>query len=442
MDWQALFSEHIEARKNTVGRILTESGFDEIVIGSGMPGYYFEDDQHWSHRPNHHFNHWCPVPAPGSFIHYRPGQTPILYFHSPRDYWHDSPELGPEFWQHAFQIKIIDHPDEAWSEFHGRKRCLYHGPDGDAASAVGLITSADSGVWARLNWERSFKSAYEVAATSAATLRAARGHQAAKKAFEAGGSEREIYADFLRATGDVERELPYSAIVCLDDKAAILHYTARRADHRQGKVLLIDAGTQSYGYACDITRTWYKDSCPEAFKAIVDGTDKLQLEVCAAAKPGATMVDLHGLAHERIADLLLSVGVFRGLTSQEILAKGLTNAFFPHGIGHMLGLLVHDVAGKQSDAIGTPVPTAHLANDPRFRYLRSHRALAAGNIVTVEPGIYFIPMLLDPLRNSADKEFLNWKLIDDLTPYGGVRIEDDIFVTDNVPRNLTREVMS
>jgi Xaa-Pro dipeptidase len=441
MSWQNLFSDHIRVRKTTVSRVLAEAGCESIVLGSGQPGYYFEDDQHWSHRPNHHFAHWCPVPAPGSFILYRPGHEPVLYFLSPRDYWHESPDLGPVFWQGEFDIRVIDREEEAWAEFRKLTKCLYHGPDLQRAQEYGLITNPDPSVWAKLNWERSFKSPYEVECMLQATTKASRGHRAAKTAFEAGASEREIYVDFLNATGDVERELPYNAIVCLDEKCAILHYTRQRATARDGKVMLIDAGTQMYGYASDITRTWYKKQCSYEFRAIVDGVDALQQEVCAAARPGASMVDLHGLAHEKIAALLLQVGIFRNIDVPGILAKGLTNAFFPHGIGHMLGLLVHDVGGKQSDAAGTPVATAHLSQDPRFRYLRSHRVLEAGNLVTVEPGVYFIQMLLDPVRNGPDKDYLHWSLVDDLMMYGGVRIEDDVLVTESGHRNLTREIL-
>lgn len=441
MSWQDLFSDHIRVRQRTVGKILADAGYEALVLGAGQPGYYFEDDQHWSHRPNHHFAHWCPVPAPGSFILYRPSQKPVLYFLSPQDYWHESPELGPTFWQQEFDIRIIDTDDEAWTDFRKLQRSLYHGPDRERAQECGLVTNPDPSVWARLNWERSFKSPYEVECTLEATRKAARGHRAAKTAFEAGAAEREIYTDFLNATGDVERELPYNAIVCLDEKCAILHYTRQRGAPREGKVMLIDAGAQMYGYASDITRTWYKKECLIEFREIVGGVDSLQREVCAAVRPGASMVDLHALAHQKIAELLLRVGIFRNIDVAGVLDKGLTNAFFPHGIGHMLGLLVHDVGGKQADAAGTPVQTAHLASDPRFRFLRSHRVLGNGNLVTVEPGIYFIPMLLNPLRVGADKDFFHWSLIDDLMKYGGVRVEDDVLVTDGGHRNLTREIL-
>jgi Xaa-Pro dipeptidase len=115
---------------------------------------------------------------------------------------------------------------------------------------------------------------------------------------------------------------------------------------------------------------------------------------------------------------------------------GLTMAFFPHGLGHMLGLLVHDVAGKQLDRTG-----ATSAPDRRFPKLRTTRPLQPGTVVTIEPGIYFIKMLLDPLRQGTESRNLNWALIDRLMPCGGIRIEDNIHIHEQGLRNLTREFL-
>jgi len=441
MNWQDLFSRHIGIRQKTTERILETHGFEGIVIDSGKADFYYEDDQSWTFRPNHHFSHWCPISAPLSLLFFKAGMKPILFFVCPKDYWHDSPELGPEFWQSEFEIKIVDSENDAWSGIGPSNRLVFHGPRVEQAKAYGLETQPSSVFWSQLNWERSFKSPYEIACLEDATKKAARGHIAARKSFESGGSERDIYNDYLLATGDLERDMPYNAIVCLDEKAAILHYTQQRINPRSGKVLLIDAGAQTNRYGCDITRTYYhKDTQPE-FKQIVDGVDRLQKDICAMAAPGKSMVDLHSLAHEKIAELLLRVGVLRGISQIEVLSKGLTNTFFPHGIGHMLGIFVHDVAGKQRNADGEEVPTKHLEQDQRFKYLRSHRDLQQGNVITVEPGVYFIPMLLDMSRTGQHSSFFNWKLIDQLMRYGGVRVEDDILITGTGHQNLTRPLL-
>ena len=122
------------------------------------------------------------------------------------------------------------------------------------------------------------------------------------------------------------------------------------------------------------------------------------------------------------------------MTADEAFEKKLTHPFFPHGIGHHLGIQVHDVAGKQSDPQGTPAPPPE-----EHPFLRNTRTIEPGHVLTIEPGLYFIPMLLRPLRAGEHAERLDWTLIDALTPLGGIRIEDNVLVTETGHRNLTRE---
>ena len=110
-----------------------------------------------------------------------------------------------------------------------------------------------------------------------------------------------------------------------------------------------------------------------------------------------------------------------------MVAEGVTRAFFPHGIGHFLGVQVHDVAGK-------PVPSP--ADAP---FLRLMRTLEPGMVVTIEPGLYFIPSLLEPLLSGPLERHINRPLLDELQGCGGIRIEDNVVVTDSGCRNLTRE---
>jgi Xaa-Pro dipeptidase len=103
-------------------------------------------------------------------------------------------------------------------------------------------------------------------------------------------------------------------------------------------------------------------------------------------------------------------------------------------VGHHLGIQVHDVAGHQSDPGGTPAPPPK-----EHPYLRNTRTIEAGHVFTIEPGLYFIPMLLRRFRSGPDAQAFDWARIDALTPFGGVRVEDNVLVTPAGPRNLTRE---
>jgi Xaa-Pro dipeptidase len=229
-----------------------------------------------------------------------------------------------------------------------------------------------------------------------------------------------------------EAQLPYTTIVALDEKGATLHYESKRS-LRNGRVLLLDAGAQSHRYACDITRTTPSPACDGRFAELVSRVDALEQELAGAALPGRPYLEVHVLAHHGVARILSDLGLVR-LPAEEAFARGYTHPFFPHGIGHHLGIQVHDVAGRQKDPSGTPAPPPK-----QHPYLRNTRTIEPGHVFTIEPGIYFIPMLLRPFRSGPDASSFDWETIDALTPLGGVRVEDNVVVTASGPRNLTRE---
>ena len=111
----------------------------------------------------------------------------------------------------------------------------------------------------------------------------------------------------------------------------------------------------------------------------------------------------------------------------------MSSVFFPHGLGHYLGLQTHDVAGLIADADGTPIP-----RPDGHPFLRLTRTLEAGNVLTIEPGLYFVEPLLRKWCENGDVAAINWKKVEMLTPYGGIRIEDNMLVMGGEPRNLTR----
>jgi len=151
----------------------------------------------------------------------------------------------------------------------------------------------------------------------------------------------------------------------------------------------------------------------------------MQQRLCAAVKPGMGYEDLHDESHRQVASILRDAGISR-LPADELVARGITRAFYPHGLGHSLGLQCHDVGC----ALRPP-----RADNP---FLRNTTQVAPAQVFTIEPGLYFIDALLAPLRSSAD---IDWKLVDEVAQLGGIRIEDDVVVQDAGIRNLTREVL-
>jgi Xaa-Pro dipeptidase len=431
MDLSALFREHIAKMTSTAAKSLAESGFDTLVLGAGSQMVYYADDMEPPFRSNPHFASFCPVKGPHHAIVVKARAKPRLIRWAPKDYWYERAPFAKDFWTGEFDIEESDSAEGVFAAIGAPSRAAFVGDDVARAKAAGLTTNPDALV-KRLDWDRAVKTAYEVACLSLASAAGAKGHLAAKEAFLAGQNELAIHHAFLRGAGASEDVLPYPTIVCLDEKAAILHYHAKRSTG-SGKVLLLDAGASAHGYGCDITRTSVAPSADPRFKALSNAVDKLQLELCGMVKAGGSYVDIHLSAHRKIGAALVEHGVLK-CSSDAAYEKGYTSTFFPHGVGHHLGIQVHDIGGHQKAREGgvLPPPAAHP-------YLRNTRVMEAGHVFTIEPGIYFVPMLLEPHRSDASSADFNWPLIDELAPFGGIRVEDNVQVTSTGHRNLTRE---
>jgi Xaa-Pro dipeptidase len=425
-----LFRDHVRERQKKAAEALSRTGFDALVISSGAPYTYFADDNDAPFHTVAHFAHWCPIPGPHHLLRVEPGQKPRLVRYAPEDYWYEQKGLGDPFWAPEFEIAEAGTIDAVWKALGSTKNAAYLGNEVDRAQAFGLASNPEKLV-SRLDWDRAYKTDYEIQSLDEATALGARGHRAAAKAFEAGASELEIHYAFVQAMDATEDELPYPTIVALNEKAAFLHYYNKRGV-RDGRVLLIDAGAKARGYASDITRTHVSKSCDPRFTALRDGVEKLQRELCREVRPGIPFGDLHRAAHLKVAHLLVESDVLHA-NPEEAEAKGWTRPFLPHGLGHHLGLQVHDVGGHLKDPEGNKTPPP-----PEHPYLRNTRTIEPRQVFTMEPGLYFIEMLLRGFRAGEASSRFNWKLIDELAPFGGIRVEDNVVVTEDGHRNLTR----
>lgn len=262
---------------------------------------------------------------------------------------------------------------------------------------------------------------------------AVNGHRAAEEAFRSGMSEFDINIAYLTATGHRDTDVPYSNIVALNEHAAVLHYT--KLDHQapeEMRSFLLDAGAEYNGYAADLTRTWSAKSDNDYAQLVKDVNDE-QLALIANMKAGVSYVDYHIQFHQRIAKLLRKHQIITDMSEEAMVENDLTGPFMPHGIGHPLGLQVHDVAGFMQDDSGT-----HLAAPAKYPYLRCTRILQPGMVLTIEPGIYFIESLLAPWREGQFSKHFNWQKIEALKPFGGIRIEDNVVIHENNVENMTR----
>ena len=429
----ALYPDHVRTRQAKAEAALAAAGFDALVVQSGTPFTYYADDMDAPFRSTPHFAHWVPMEGPKHLLLVRPGMKPKLVRVSPDDYWYEQAPLGSPYWAREFELAEVKSEADAWKAVAPSARTAYVGDSPAEAEKHGVARERinPQALILRLDWDRSLKTPYEVACLEEAERMGARGHVAARAAFLSGASELEIHQVFVGAVGCTDEELPYASIVALDEKGATLHYQRKRAI-RNGKVLLLDAGAKYLGYGSDITRTWTAESCPGEFRDLVRGLDALQQDLCAMVKPGLPYGAIHHAAHVKIGDLLRRAGVLKK-GGEEAVKLGLTAPFFPHGVGHFLGIQVHDVAGRQkaSDGGTVPPPEGHP-------YLRTTRTIEVDQVFTIEPGFYFIEMLLRPHRSGPKKELFDWGLIDRLAKCGGARIEDNVVVTADGHRNLTR----
>lgn len=435
----ATYSAHVAARAATTARALQETGFDRLLIHSGTPFTYFADDNDAPFHSTPAFTHWAPVEGPHHILDVAPGRRPRLVRVQPLDFWYAAPAPAPDFVRAEFDVVEVATPAAAWREIGAPGlHAAFVGAAAEEAREHGIASAGlnPRALVARLDWERTYKSEWEVDALLAATAKAAPAHRAAEAAFRAGAPEIEIHHAYLAALGDVEGALPYTTIVGLDHHAATLHYHGKSGrEAKKARVFLIDAGATARGYASDITRTYVAPGADPVFVRLLEGMKTLQSHLCEASRPGRSYVDLHFDAHRGVGALLAETGVLR-IPAGEAFEKGLTYPFLPHGLGHLLGIQVHDVAGRQVDREGTiaPPPVRHPA-------LRTTRVIEERMVFTIEPGLYFIPMLLEPFRAGAHSAAFDWALVDRLVPSGGIRIEDNILVGTDSNRNLTREFL-
>ncbi len=413
-----------------------ESGeFDHLLIASGRPRYRFLDDAAGPFVSNPHFRHWLPLTElSDSWLLITPGSKPRLIYHQPRDFWHLPPPDPEGFWLSHFDVECIAEPGQARALLPADPaRCAIIGETVWALEDI--VPNNPQEVLNRLHYDRAIKTDYELDCMRLGSRAAARSHRAAEMAFRAGESEYGIHLAFCQASRQTEKELPYSSIVGVNEHAAVLHYQhLRREPAAENRSLLIDAGITHSGYATDVTRTYAAQA--GEFGELIQALDMAQQRMVAATVAGKSYPELHLDAHRMIAEVLLDSDLVTG-DADMLVESGITRAFFPHGLGHFLGLQVHDVGGFMASPSGQtlPRPDGHP-------FLRLTRTLQPGHVVTIEPGIYFIDMLLEPLRDSAAGRSVNWNKVAELHPCGGIRIEDDVHVSAEGPENLTRDAFA
>ena len=432
-----LNSDHVRAVSARYEAVLAAHGWDAVIIHSGSPKKRTDwDDQFFPLRPTPEFHLWAPLTEPDCHVVYQAGKRASLFWPESRSFWERPAPPDATFFLEVMDVHRAGAPDPKALSANGSKVAFY-GEDVAHATALGFEAAAinPAKLVAALDDGRVLKTPYEVACLAEANRIAALGHEAVRKAFEGGAhSELELHLAFLGATRQDDQETPYKNIVALGRNGAVLHHVSYGRDATRGESLLLDAGATYLGYCSDITRTWARaqtgngGSAGGTFASLVLAMEAMQKRLVARVATGMPYEELHDESHRQMSSILKDTGIARG-SLEEIDQKGITRAFYPHGLGHSLGLVTHDVG------------CASLRPRADNPFLRNTSRIAEGQVFTIEPGLYFIDGLLAELRAKPEGKLVDWNLVEALSPFGGIRIEDDVLVVQNGVRNLTREVL-
>lgn len=285
-------------------------------------------------------------------------------------------------------------------------------------------------MWA-LDESRLIKDEHEIMLMRKAAVMTDRCHLAVMQATPIETNETHMHAEFAyHALRQGCKNTAYDPICCSGTACSTLHWIKNdQPITPEKRLVFIDAGCEYECYASDVTRCfpvngdWTKEHL-DIYKAVL----RMQSETLAMMKVDAHWDDLHLHAHRILIEEFLKLGIFKlQYQVQEIFDSKILARFFPHGLGHLLGMDTHDVGGRPN----------YDDPNPMLRYLRMRRELKAGMVITNEPGIYFSPFLLEDVLQGDQKKFINVEILNKYWYMGGVRIEDDILITKDGYENFT-----
>ncbi len=283
----------------------------------------------------------------------------------------------------------------------------------------------------RYTHARRPKDAAEIERMRAAVCATAAGYRRLREVIRPGATEREIQIELEAAffRGGTDR-LCYGTIVGTGTNAAVFHFTPGARAAKEGELVLIDAGGEVARYGCDVTRTYPASGKFSSIQRdLFDVVKRAEERAVAACGPGVETVDVHLGSCRDLVEGLLALDLMRG-SVDSIIEREAHLIFYPHGIGHMIGLGVRDASGS--------LPGRSKRTEPAFKNQRTDFPLQPGYTMTIEPGVYFIPAILnDPERRKRYPDCVNWEMAVSLIPLGGIRIEDNVLVTKDGCENLT-----
>uniref|UniRef100_A0A2M4AE57 Xaa-Pro dipeptidase n=1 Tax=Anopheles triannulatus TaxID=58253 RepID=A0A2M4AE57_9DIPT len=422
-----------------------------VVLQGGDNISHYDTDVDYIFRQESYFMYMFGVTEPGCYgtVEVNTGRTVLFVPRLPEEYsvWM-GPLLGLDDFKRKYEVDAVYYVDEIEDRISGYNPSVLlvlSGPNTDSgsiakpASFKGIERFViDTDILFPVIAEcRVIKSPAEIEVLRYVARVSSDAHKAVMKAIKPGMYEYQAEAEFLRHSYAVGgcRHASYTCICGAGSNSAILHYghagSPNDYEIPDGAMCLFDMGANYGGYAADITCSFpVNGKFTEDQKLIYNAVLAARDAVCGAAREGVSWVDMHLLANRVMLQELLNGQLLQG-DVDEMMEAGLNAIFQPHGLGHFLGLDVHDVGGYLP---GCPERSTRAG----VNRLRTARTLKAGMYLTIEPGCYFIePLLNKALADPKLSKFLVQENLLRFRNFGGVRIEDDVLITKTGIENFT-----
>ena len=422
---------------------LQAASLEAALVHSGLLLPVFRDDQSYPFKPQAWYSIWGPLPpAPECFVYVKPGTTPRLLICAPPDFWYEpaSQPLGDV--DPVFRNTAGAEPRGARAALpQDLSRVALIGESDAQIASWGLAGQNPEKLLLALDFTRAVKTPMNCRCCGGRTVWARAATSRPPQPLRPVRANTASIRPLCQPSAYASRNCPTTRSSPSTKRAACCTIkTCSREPPAAHHSLLLDAGAQWQGYASDITRTvaaGTRNAGPSRdFAALIKAMDRAQQGLCAQVRAGVEWPAIHLAAHRAVATVLREADLIE-CDADEALASGLSGVFMPHGIGHLLGLQVHDVGGLQRTAAG-----GEIARPVGHPYLRLTRRLEAGFVVTMEPGLYFIDQLLQLARADARGAHINWPRVEQLRRFGGIRIEDDLAVSASGCENLTRDAFA
>ncbi|MDR1727254.1 MAG: aminopeptidase P family protein [Acidobacteriota bacterium] len=436
-DWRTIFRDRRNAIRKAAG--------DGAVLWLGhalQPRNYAANA--YPFRQNSHFLYYTGLAEPDLALLMFPEPDRDILFARPEDIddivW-SGPRASIEEMAYGAGIEAVEDVAKlkgVVDVLRKKKRGVHHLPPYQHSTALRLARllgvrcestgrRASAALMEAVAGQRSVKSAEEVAEIENALAVTARMHRAAMAVARPGLRESDVAGAMQGIALAADRAQAFDPIVTVHGE--VLHNHAYDHVLKSGRLLLNDSGAESpMGYASDVTRTFpvngrFTKKQAEIYQVVLDA----QAAAIGMIRPGVSFRDVHLGACRVLAEGLKAVGLMKGDPADAV-ESGAHALFMPHGIGHMMGLDVHDMEDL-GDIVGYK-KKERRSGQFGLNYLRLNRALEPGFVLTVEPGVYFIPALIGRWRGEGKfPEFIDYGRLEGWLDFGGVRIEDDVLVT-------------